>query len=223
MRDIEKERFLLNTPISEREREYCICRKRFNKDDPSLPMVACNICDEWYHVECIRFSYPFVRAVPFFVCPNCVDTTFSGFLSYIRHRAWEVINYQIKDITFICKEYSKLNVLTPKVIRFHKHPSQWKEMSNLFTAPSLDILTRRGITNRHFNCYINAPIQILLGSSVAYFLPDLMSHDTEVIRELLFVKKHPSNITDMAYSFEMKDRGSSDGEPVFPKLLRKTM
>ena len=118
MRDIEKERFLLNTPISEREREYCICRKRFNKDDPSLPMVACNICDEWYHVECIRFSYPFVRAVPFFVCPNCVDTTFSGFLSYIRHRAWEVINYQIKDITFICKEYFKVERFNPKSYSF---------------------------------------------------------------------------------------------------------
>ena len=76
MKDIEKGRFFLNTPISER---YW-CRKRFNEDDPSLPMVACNICDEWYHVECTRFPYPLVHAVPFFVCPNCVDRIFSGFL-----------------------------------------------------------------------------------------------------------------------------------------------
>ena len=48
-----------------------------------------------------------------------------------------------------------------------------------------------------------------------------MSHDTEIIRELLFVKKHLSNITDVAYSFEMRDRSSSDGEPVLPKILRK--
>ena len=98
-----------------------------------------------------------------------------------------------------------LNVLTQKVIRFDKYPSQCKEMSSLFTASSLNILTRRGITNRQFNCYINAPIQILLGSSLAYFLPDLMSRDTEIIRELLFIKKHLSYIKDMAYSFEMKD------------------
>ena len=57
---------------------------------------------------------------------------------------------------------------------------------------------------------------LLLGSSVAYFLPDLMSHDTEIISELLCVKKHLSNITDMAYSFEIKDRSSSDGEPILP-------
>ena len=93
-------------------------------------------------------------------------------------------------------------------------------MSSLFTAPSLNILTSRGITNRHINCYINAPIQILLGSSVAYFLPDLMSHDTEIIRELLFVKEHLSNKTDMAYSFDMKYTSSSDGKPVLPKILR---
>ena len=96
-------------------------------------------------------------------------------------------------------------------------------MSSLFTAPSLNILTSRGITNRHINCYINAPIQILLGSSVAYFLPDLMSHDTEIIRELLFVKEHLSNKTDMAYSFDMKDTSSSDGKPVLPKILRQAM
>ena len=169
-------------------------------------MVACNICDEWYHVECVRFFYPFVIAVPFFVCSNCVDTTLSGFLSHINRHAWEVINYQIKDITFICKEFSKLNVLTQKVIRFHKYPAQWKELSSKFTAPSLNILTRRGINNRHFNSYINAPIQILLGYSVAHFLPDLMSYDPEIIRELLFVKKHLSNTKNMANSFEMKNR-----------------
>ena len=221
MKDIEKGRFLLNTPTSEREREYCICRKRFTKDDPSSPMVACNICDEWSHVEYIRFSYTFVHALPFFVYPIVLIQHSQAFYRYIRHHAWEVINYEIKDISFTCKDFSKLNVLMRKVIRLHKYPSQWKEMSILFTAPSLDILIHRGITNWHFSCYINAPIQILLGSSVTYFLPDLMSHDTEIIRELLFVKKHLSNITDVAYSFKMRDRSSSDGEPVLPKILRK--
>ena len=68
---------------------------------------------------------------------------------------------------------------------------------------------------------MNAPI--LLGSSVAYLLLDLTYHDTEIIRELLFVKKHLSNITDRAYSFEMKYRSSSDWEPVLPKISRKAM
>ena len=98
MKDIEKGSFLLNRLISEGESEYCICRKCFNKDGLSASMFACNNCEEWYHVKCIRFSYPFVHPEPFFVCPNCVDATFSDFLSYICHHAWEVISYRISTI-----------------------------------------------------------------------------------------------------------------------------
>ena len=50
-----------------------------------------------------------------------------------------------------------------------------------------------------------------------------MSHDIKIIRELLLVKNHLSNKTDMAYSFETKDRSSSDGKPFLPKILRKAM
>ena len=55
------------------------------------------ILEKWYYVECIRLSYPFVRAIPFSDCLNCVVTTFSGFLLYIHHHVCEVIKYHIKD------------------------------------------------------------------------------------------------------------------------------
>ena len=135
-------------------------------------MVACNACDEWYHVDCINFIHTFVRAVPFFVCPNCIDMSFGGYFSYIRHRAPGVIDLQIKDITEICNEYSSSNSLTQKLIKFHEYPSQYTKSGGIFVFPSLNILTNRVITNRHLNCYINAPIQNILESSVAYFLPD---------------------------------------------------
>ena len=50
-----------------------------------------------------------------------------------------------------------------------------------------------------------------------------MPHDTEIIRELIFVEKHLSNKTDMAYPFEIKDRSSSDVQPVLPKILEEEM
>lgn len=49
---------------------------------------------------------------------------------------------------------------------------------------------------------MNAPIQILLKSSVVYILPNFMSHDWDVIRE--FAKKHLSGKINVAYIFEMK-------------------
>ena len=96
-------------------------------------------------------------------------------------------------------------------------------MSSEHTAPSLNISTSRRITNRHFNFYISALIQILLGSSAAYFSPGLMLHCSAIIRELLFVKKYLTNKMNMTYLFEMKDESSSDGEPVLPKILTKIM
>ena len=53
-----------------------------------------------------------------------------------------------------------------------------------------------------------------------------MPHYLEIIRELLFVKKHLSKKINMTYQFEMKDESSSDGEPLLSrilKILRKTM
>ena len=50
-----------------------------------------------------------------------------------------------------------------------------------------------------------------------------MSHDSEIIRELLFVKKYLSNKVDVTYPFYMKYWSSSDGEPILPKILTKTI
>ena len=59
------------------------------------------------------------------------------------------------------------------------------------------------------------------GSFIAYFLTDLMSHDSEIIRELLFAKNHLSNKINVTYQFEIKDRSSSDGEKGFTKNIEK--
>ena len=74
----EKVRFLVNTPVSKKEKEYCVCRTGCSKCNYTAPMVACNACDEWCHVDCINFTYGFVHAAPFFVCSNCVDMSFGG-------------------------------------------------------------------------------------------------------------------------------------------------
>ena len=44
MKETEWQNFLLNKPLSEKEREYCVCRNIYNKRD--FPMVACNVCEE---------------------------------------------------------------------------------------------------------------------------------------------------------------------------------
>ena len=135
-----------------------------------------------------------VLRLPELCCYNIVRFIYRTCVSrYVKYQSIKLNrnNYQ-------CKDFSKLNILIQKIIRFNKQ----KEISSLYTAPSLYISTSRGITDRHFYCYINIPIQMLLGSSVAYFSPDLMPHDSEMNRELLLVKKYSSNEVSMAYPFD---------------------
>ena len=47
-------------------------------------------------VQYIRFAYPAVSPIPFFVYPNWVGKTFSGVLSCIFHPVYKVVNYQAK-------------------------------------------------------------------------------------------------------------------------------
>ena len=186
-------------------------------------MAACNICEEWYHVECMRFSYSFVHTVPSFVFCSCFVNLFRFFIC-IRQHVCELINYEIKDITFICKEFSKLNVLAQKLFIFTSIPVERNVKSVHCTFTKYFNQSRNNKSTPqllHQRTYSDI-VRILC--SLSYFLLDLASHDTEIIRELQFAEKHMSNKMEMTYSFEIKDRSSSsDGEPVLPKILRKTM
>lgn len=151
--------------------------------------------------------------------------SFGGYFSYIRHRAPGIIDLQIKDITEICNEYSSSNSLTEKLLKFHKYDLQYTKSGSIFVSPSLDILPNRGITNCHLNCYINAPIQIILVSSVAFFLPDTLIHHSELTKLLLFVKKTLENITcviDISYQLQIKDRNSKDPKESVMSMILKT-
>ena len=200
------------------------CRTAYSKSNHASPMVAFNACDKWYHVDCINFTHAFVHSVPFFVCPNCIDMSFGVCFLYIRHRASGMVDLQIKDITEICNEHSSSNSFTQKLIKFHKYPSQYTKSGRIFVLSSLNILTNCVTTNRHLNCYIKALIQIILGSSVVYFLPDTLIHDSELTKLLLFVKKKLCGMIDMPNQIETKDRSSTDpNEPVMSMILKTAM
>ena len=57
---------LKNTSI----RIYCICRMPNN---PSIPMVECPRCKEWYHGGCINIDVQKVIQDPKWICKNCIE------------------------------------------------------------------------------------------------------------------------------------------------------
>lgn len=47
---------------------YCICKTAYN---PNLWMIACDICNEWFHGKCVQITSGEARKIQTYSCPNC--------------------------------------------------------------------------------------------------------------------------------------------------------
>eukprot|EP00761_Pharyngomonas_kirbyi_P002979 gb/GECH01002983.1/.p1 GENE.gb/GECH01002983.1/~~gb/GECH01002983.1/.p1 ORF type:complete len:380 (+),score=87.70 gb/GECH01002983.1/:1-1140(+) len=47
---------------------YCVCRQPYN---PSMWMIACDICDGWFHGRCVNITAQEARKIEKYVCPVC--------------------------------------------------------------------------------------------------------------------------------------------------------
>ncbi|GAA5974358.1 hypothetical protein JCM11641_005233 [Rhodosporidiobolus odoratus] len=56
----------------EDSRRYCICNELYN---PERLMIACDKCEEWYHVDCVGIAEDAVELVDLFICPKCQATS----------------------------------------------------------------------------------------------------------------------------------------------------
>ena len=73
MPKMKKQEFIRQTPVNNKEQIFCICRKTYNIGKESSAMVGFELCNEWYHNNCIDFEPSFTRAVPLFICHHCID------------------------------------------------------------------------------------------------------------------------------------------------------
>jgi COMPASS component SPP1 len=55
----------------EDDKLYCICKAKFNDDEESRSMLACDNCDEWYHASCMKIPEEKVKFVDQFICSLC--------------------------------------------------------------------------------------------------------------------------------------------------------
>ena len=60
-----KQLFVNQTPLKNQNQELCLCRKTYVTTETS-PMVAFDLCKEWYHNNCIGLESAFTHAIPFF-------------------------------------------------------------------------------------------------------------------------------------------------------------
>lgn len=60
------------SPATEDVKLYCVCRQAY--DDDRL-MMACDVCDEWFHASCMRVAEHDVELIDTFVCAPCAKRT----------------------------------------------------------------------------------------------------------------------------------------------------
>ncbi|CAD8046423.1 unnamed protein product [Paramecium sonneborni] len=50
---------------------YCVCRGKFKDGDP---MICCEVCDEWFHFDCLEITIPYEEASQIeYKCFLCID------------------------------------------------------------------------------------------------------------------------------------------------------
>jgi len=68
-KEIFKEQQIHINNVEENDQtKYCICREKYN---PNLWMIACDICNEWFHGKCVHVTSLQARKIKLYVCPNC--------------------------------------------------------------------------------------------------------------------------------------------------------
>src|SRR5690606_33008763 len=59
-------------PIDEKlgdDQLYCLCQK---KNDASLPMIFCDTCKNWFHLDCVNLAEDAAVQLKSWSCPLCV-------------------------------------------------------------------------------------------------------------------------------------------------------
>jgi hypothetical protein len=64
-----------NKTDNESDEVYCLCRRPQQGDEP---MIGCDVCDEWYHFECVGLTLQDAQLIDRYVCPVCERRTFSS-------------------------------------------------------------------------------------------------------------------------------------------------
>ena len=207
-----KQLFVNQTPLKNQNQELCLCRKTYVTTETS-PMVAFDLCKEWYHNNCIGLESAFTHAIPFFICGQCINRHYSGFTPFLHLSINDFYNGKAKTVELIFNNYLSLSDEAKSRLQYHKFLSPHRENCNTKSISSLDILTNKGISNQYLNCYISASVHLLLGTTICAVLPNLLENDSVLNNNLHYVKNKLHSEGSSTYSFTQCDRKSP-----FPKV-----
>jgi nucleosome-remodeling factor subunit BPTF len=68
----KKRKTIANNISSKKDKLYCICKKKY---DATKFYVGCDVCNEWFHGDCVGISEETSKGINEFVCDGCSKAT----------------------------------------------------------------------------------------------------------------------------------------------------
>ncbi|GAA5910660.1 SPP1 family PHD finger domain-containing protein [Sporobolomyces salmoneus] len=93
------------------DRLYCICRERY---EPERMMIACDRCEEWYHIECVSISSDSVELVDQFFCPPC-QTKYSQRTTWLAACFRPTCRNPSVALSKYCSDYCGISVVSARL------------------------------------------------------------------------------------------------------------
>ncbi|GAA5840568.1 hypothetical protein JCM3766R1_000699 [Sporobolomyces carnicolor] len=93
------------------DRLYCVCRERY---EPERMMIACDRCEEWYHIECVEIPNDSVELVDQFFCPNC-QAKYSQTTTWLSACARPTCQRPAVALSKYCSDYCGISVVSARL------------------------------------------------------------------------------------------------------------
>ena len=125
-------------------------------------MVACDICNEWYHNTCIDFEPSLAHSVPLFICNYCIDSRFYHFSPFLSLMLCDIFDTKYVGIRQCFNEFIDMSDAIKLPLKYHKFLSLYQQNQNKKVIGKVKIPSAKGISNQYLNCYISAALQLLI-------------------------------------------------------------
>ncbi|KAM0748390.1 hypothetical protein T439DRAFT_327659 [Meredithblackwellia eburnea MCA 4105] len=99
------------------DRLYCICKELY---DPERMMIACDKCENWYHLDCIHIEEDEIELVDILVCPLCEKLS-TDRTTYHRRCSRPTCLHPCVPLSKYCSDYCGISVAASR-LSLSKHP-----------------------------------------------------------------------------------------------------
>ena len=101
--------FVNQTPLKNQSHALYLCQKTYNVISETSPVVACDLCKEWYQNNCIGLEEAFIHAIPLFICGQCINRCCSGFTPFLHLNINDFYHGKPKTVEPILNNYLSLS------------------------------------------------------------------------------------------------------------------